>query len=71
MEKEQDLSISDLSVGLELIDKRDNTIAHVVEWREANVSSSVCVQLYRKSKKGINCKNWYEMGWFNRYFKKK
>ncbi len=52
------------SSGTSYLDNRDRTSSLVVE----KTSSSIRMQHYSTSKNGIHCKNWYELGWWNKYF---
>lgn len=58
------LKIEEVTIGMEMTHV-DGGCAVVSD----KTTNSVEMFLYRTSKNGIDCKNWYAMEWFNRYFK--
>lgn len=65
--EESNFKIEDIENGMELIDTRFNVVVTVC----GKTSSSVEIQHKKLKPNGIDCKNWYELSWVNKLFKKK
>ncbi len=60
-------NIEEYSIGEEVIDNSDNTIATI----KNKTLNSIEVLILAKSEKGVNSTQWFEIFKFNKTFKKK
>jgi hypothetical protein len=59
------MNIADFQIGEDILDG-DGVICKITD----KTSNSIEIFIKRKSEKGIDCKNWFEMRNFNKRFKK-
>jgi len=64
--KEFAMNIDEFQINDTVLDITDNTIATITD----KGKNSLEVFILKKTEKGINCYQWYDMKTFNRIFKK-
>ena len=59
------MEMKDLKIGMLVIELKDNKEEKIIDL----TSNSVLVSRTARTESGINCKNWFTIDKFNKYFK--